>query len=84
MVEFRTTEKCRKLPSEKHPDKTFIGRIEPSFNFLGYHFIVRRAKAGHRPEKGKDGPASDKDEDPAKLTGLPAAKGGPKVGCPWL
>ncbi len=23
---------------EKHPDKTFIGRIEKSFDFLGYHF----------------------------------------------
>ena len=23
---------------EKHPDKTFIGRIERGFNFLGYHF----------------------------------------------
>ncbi len=23
---------------EKHPDKTFIGRIEKGFEFLGYHF----------------------------------------------
>ena len=23
---------------EKHPDKTFIGRIEKGFDFLGYHF----------------------------------------------
>ncbi len=23
---------------EKHPDKTFIGRIERGFDFLGYHF----------------------------------------------
>jgi RNA-directed DNA polymerase len=22
----------------KHPDKTFIGRIEKGFDFLGYHF----------------------------------------------
>ena len=26
------------LPLEKHPDKTFIGRIERGFDFLGYHF----------------------------------------------
>jgi len=26
------------LALEKHPDKTFIGRIERSFDFLGYHF----------------------------------------------
>lgn len=23
---------------KKHPDKTFIGRIEKAFDFLGYHF----------------------------------------------
>ena len=23
---------------EKHPDKTFIGKIERGFDFLGYHF----------------------------------------------
>jgi hypothetical protein len=26
------------LRLEKHPDKTFIGRIEQGFDFLGYHF----------------------------------------------
>ncbi len=26
------------LRREKHPDKTFIGRIEKGFDFLGYHF----------------------------------------------
>ncbi len=26
------------LRIEKHPDKTFIGRIEWGFDFLGYHF----------------------------------------------
>lgn len=26
------------LGVEKHPDKTFIGRIEKGFDFLGYHF----------------------------------------------
>ena len=26
------------LKLEKHPDKTFIGRIEKGFDFLGYHF----------------------------------------------
>ncbi len=28
----------RSLNLEKHPDKTFIGRIERGFDFLGYHF----------------------------------------------
>lgn len=27
-----------KLKVEKHPDKTFIGKIEKGFDFLGYHF----------------------------------------------
>ncbi len=26
------------LKVEKHPDKTFIGKIDRGFNFLGYHF----------------------------------------------
>jgi hypothetical protein len=26
------------LSLEKHPDKTFIGRVERGFDFLGYHF----------------------------------------------
>ncbi len=26
------------LGLEKHPDKTFIGRIDRGFDFLGYHF----------------------------------------------
>jgi RNA-directed DNA polymerase len=33
---------------EKHPDKTFIGRIERGFDFLGYHFgpgVLRLADA---------------------------------------
>jgi RNA-directed DNA polymerase len=28
------------LRLEKHPDKTFIGRIERGFDFLGYHFAT--------------------------------------------
>ena len=28
----------RGLNLEKHPDKTFIGRVEKGFDFLGYHF----------------------------------------------
>jgi hypothetical protein len=28
----------RGLDLEKHPDKTFIGRVERGFDFLGYHF----------------------------------------------
>jgi hypothetical protein len=27
-----------KLKVEKHPDKTYIGKIENGFDFLGYHF----------------------------------------------
>jgi hypothetical protein len=26
------------LGLEKHPDKTFIGKLEKGFDFLGYHF----------------------------------------------
>ncbi|CAB1063130.1 hypothetical protein D1BOALGB6SA_7913 [Olavius sp. associated proteobacterium Delta 1] len=26
------------LKLEKHPDKTFIGKIDKGFDFLGYHF----------------------------------------------
>lgn len=29
------------LKVEKHPDKTFTGRIERGFDFLGYHFSPR-------------------------------------------
>jgi RNA-directed DNA polymerase len=29
------------LKVEKHPDKTFIGRIERGFDFLGYRFSPR-------------------------------------------
>ena len=29
------------LQLEKHPDKTFIGRIEKGFDFLGYRFTPR-------------------------------------------
>ena len=31
-------EMLRSLRLEKHPDKTFIGRIEKGFDFLAYHF----------------------------------------------
>jgi len=29
---------CQYRNLEKHPDKTFIGRIERGFDFFGYHF----------------------------------------------
>jgi len=29
------------LKLEKHPDKTFIGKVEKGFDFLGYHFSPR-------------------------------------------
>ena len=31
-------EELDKLTLEKHPDKTFVGKIEKGFDFLGYHF----------------------------------------------
>ena len=34
----RVNEMLGCLRLEKHPDKTFIGRIEQGFDFLGYHF----------------------------------------------
>ncbi len=44
------------LRLEKHPDKTFIGRIERGFDFLGYHFSregLRVAKATFRKFVGR-------------------------------
>ena len=49
LIMTKTRWKCRgavkqlnatfnQLKLEKHPDKTFIGRIEKGFDFLGYHF----------------------------------------------
>ncbi len=43
------------LRLEKHPDKTFIGRIEKGFDFLGYHFSrsgLSVAKATHNFVEG--------------------------------
>ena len=34
----RVNEVLGRLHLEKHPEKTFIGRIEKGFDFLGYHF----------------------------------------------
>ncbi len=31
-----------KLKVEKHPDKTYIGKIKKGFDFLGYHFNGNR------------------------------------------
>jgi RNA-directed DNA polymerase len=36
------TLELNKLKLEKHPDKTFIGRISRGFDFLGYHFAPGR------------------------------------------
>ena len=55
------------LELEKHPDKTFIGRIERGFDFLGYHFsregltvakatimrFLERASRLYEQERGK-------------------------------
>jgi len=32
------------LKVERHPDKTFIGRIEKGFDFLGYHFSRKQLR----------------------------------------
>jgi hypothetical protein len=37
-LEGRQPARLGALSLEKHPDKTFIGRIERGFDFLGYHF----------------------------------------------
>ena len=34
----RVNQRLTSLDLAKHPDKTFIGRIEKGFDFLGYHF----------------------------------------------
>ena len=45
------------LGLEKHPDKTFIGRVERGFDFLGYHFgpdgiTVAEKDYGRREDDG--------------------------------
>ena len=42
----RLNEVFNDLKLEKHPDKTFIGRIEKGFDFLGYHFANTPPKRG--------------------------------------
>ena len=37
------------LRMEKHPDKTFIGRIEKGFDFLGYQFNPAGLTVAHEP-----------------------------------
>jgi len=32
-----------RLKVEKHPDKTFMGKVDGGFDFLGYHFTSRAA-----------------------------------------
>ena len=41
-------ETLRELRVEQHPDKTFIGRIERGFTFLGY-WITKRGVTGVAP-----------------------------------
>ena len=52
LILTKTRWKCRRavkqlneafnqLQLEKHPDKTFIGKVEKGFDFLGYHFSVQ-------------------------------------------
>jgi len=35
---YRVNQVLNALKVEKHPDKTFIGRADKGFDFLGYHF----------------------------------------------
>jgi hypothetical protein len=35
------------LNVEQHPDKTFIGRIEKEFDFLGYHYCRKPLRVAH-------------------------------------
>jgi hypothetical protein len=42
----RLNQTFTELKLEKHPDKTFIGRIEKGFDFLGYQF--RRSWIGEK------------------------------------
>jgi RNA-directed DNA polymerase len=37
------------LRLEKHPDKTFVGRIENGFDFLGYHFSPEGLQVADKP-----------------------------------
>ena len=39
------------LQLEKHPDKTFIGRIEKGFDFLGYRFIPQSLTRGAEDDR---------------------------------
>lgn len=41
------SEVLQSLWLEKHPDKTFIGRIERGFDFLGYHFSREGLRAAN-------------------------------------
>ena len=78
LILTKTCWKCRRaikqlnqafiqLRLEKHPDKTFIGKVEKGFDFLGYHFspeglsvadatvrrFIEKATRLYEQEKGK-------------------------------
>ena len=40
-----------RLNVKQHPDKTFIGKIERGFDFLGYHFSREQLKLAHNTVK---------------------------------
>ena len=42
-------ERLASLDLNKHPDKTFIGRIERGFDFLGYHYSRRPLRLAAQP-----------------------------------
>jgi len=61
------------LKLEKHPDKTFIGRIEKGFDFLGYrfspqglglarktveNFLARATRLYQQEQEAPEGPSS--------------------------
>ena len=39
------------LKLEKHPDKTFIGRIDRGFDFLGYRFVAQGLRLGAKTKQ---------------------------------
>jgi RNA-directed DNA polymerase len=39
------------VKQEKHPDKTYIGKIEKGFDFLGYHFSLEQLKVAQNTLK---------------------------------
>jgi len=48
LISEHRTQTFSELKLEKHQDKTFIGRIEKGFDFLGYHFSPEGLSAAEK------------------------------------